>query len=65
MANYTRTTFSNVTGADATVGRYGIGATYALSKLTSVYAMAAFANGSIKDYVNEKQIYQLGLRKAF
>jgi GBP family porin len=65
MANYTHSKFSNAAGAEVTVGRVGAGATYSLSKLTSVYAVAAYALGNLKEDVNEKQVYQVGLRKAF
>ena len=63
--NYTRARFNNATGAHVGIGRYGAGATYYLSKQTSIYGAVAFANGDLKDAANEKQIYQLGLRKAF
>lgn len=63
--NYTRAKHENDLGADRTVGRIGVGANYALSKLTSVYAVATVANGDLKDVVLEKQVFQLGLRKAF
>lgn len=65
MANYTRSRFSNAAGADVTIGRIGVGAKYALSKRTALYGAIAFATGDLKDDVNEKQIYQLGLRTAF
>lgn len=64
-ANYERSKFSNAAGASVSVGRLGFGADYSLSKLTSLYGYVAFATGGLRDYVNEKQIYQLGLRKAF
>jgi predicted porin len=65
VANYTRSRFSNASGADATIGRLGFGATYALSKQTSIYGVVAVAAGDLKNSVNEKQVYQLGLRKLF
>jgi predicted porin len=63
--NYTRSKFENAAGADVTVGRIGLGATYALSKLTTVYTAVGVHNGDLKEYLNEKTIFQVGLRKAF
>lgn len=63
--NYTRSKFEDATGADVTVGRIGLGATYALSKLTTVYTAVGVHNGDLKEYLNEKTIFQVGLRKAF
>jgi GBP family porin len=65
MANYTRAHFSNASDQDVSIGRYGVGALYSLSKLTSVYGAVAMAQGDLKESVNEKQIVQIGLRKAF
>ena len=65
MALYARSTFSSASGADASIDRYGAGVTYSLSKLTSIYGVVALAGGDLKNHVNEKQLYQLGLRKAF
>lgn len=65
MTNYTRSRFSSASGADVTIGRYGVGAAYSLSKLTTVYAVVAIAAADLKDDVNEKQFVQVGLRKAF
>lgn len=65
MANYARARYSNASGAEGTIGRAGISATYALSKRTSIYGAFAIATGNLKDYTNEKQIYQLGLRQLF
>jgi GBP family porin len=66
VANYAQARYtSNASGRDTDVSRYGLGATYNLSKQTAVYGMVALAGGDLRDHVNEKQIYQLGLRKAF
>jgi len=65
MANFTRSRFGNASGADVSIGRYGLGALYSFSKLTSLYAAFAVATGDLKEHVSEKQIFQLGLRKAF
>lgn len=64
-AGYANVKFSNASGAERTIGRYGVGGVYYLSKQTSIYGSIAFASGDLKDFVNEKRIYQLGLRKAF
>ena len=65
MTNYTSARYGNATGGEVTVGRWGIGGRYALSKRTSLYSVVAFATGDLKDYANEEQIYQVGLRHAF
>jgi general bacterial porin, GBP family len=65
MANVTRSSFSNATGQEVSVGRYGLGASYAFSKQTLVYSAFAIAAGDLKDHIVEKQIFQVGLRKAF
>lgn len=64
-AEYTRTKYSSDSGGDITAGRIGVGANYSLSKRTSVYGTVSFMTGDLKDFVNEKQLYQLGLRTAF
>jgi predicted porin len=66
VANYARAKYSSSTsGDDTNVSRYGLGATYQFSKQTAVYGMVALAGGELRNNINEKQIYQLGLRKAF
>jgi GBP family porin len=65
MVNYTRSKFFSESGAEVTLGRLGIAATYSLSKQSAVVAAFTVANGSLKGYVSEKQLYQLGLRKLF
>ena len=62
---YTRAKFESATGADIKAGRIGAGVNYFLSKRTSVYSYVTFITGDLKDYVNEKQQYQLGLRHSF
>jgi predicted porin len=64
--NYTRSKFENsALGTDATLGRIALGATYSLSKLTTVYSAVAVHNGDLKDTIDQKRIFQIGLRKAF
>ncbi len=63
--NYTQAKYEGATGIDRDLGRVGVGATYALSKLTSVYAAYGQSTGDLKDAVIEKRLFQLGLRKAF
>jgi predicted porin len=65
VVNYAYAKYSSATGVDTNVSRYGAGATYAFSKTTFVYAMVALAGGDLRNDINEKQIYQLGLRKQF
>jgi predicted porin len=63
--NYTRSQFENAAGADRTLGRIGLGATYSLSKQTTVYSAIGVHNGDLKEFMNEKTLFQVGLRKAF
>jgi predicted porin len=63
-ANYTAAKYENG-GLDRDLGRFGIGATYALSKLTTLYTAYGQATGDLKNAVLEKRVFQLGLRKAF
>lgn len=65
-AAYTRVRYSNADNTlGATLGKVAVGATYGLSKLTTLYAAASVANGDLKDSIQEKRAIQLGLRKAF
>jgi predicted porin len=64
-ANYTKSKLEDATGADRDLAKAGVVATYSLSKLTTVYAGYAQALGDLKEAVQEKQVFQLGLRKAF
>jgi GBP family porin len=64
-ANYTASMWENAAGADVDLNRAGVVATYSLSKLTTVYAGYSQAMGDLKDYVSEKNVFQMGLRKAF
>lgn len=63
-ANYTKSQLE--AGAlDRDLAKAGVVATYSLSKLTTIYTGYAQAFGDLKDAVHEKQVFQLGLRKAF
>ncbi|WP_157268467.1 porin [Azohydromonas aeria] len=64
-ANYTKSKLENAAGADTDLAKAGLVATYSLSKTTTVYTGYAQALGDLKDDVNEKRVFQLGLRKAF
>lgn len=64
-ANYTKSQLENAAGAERDLGKAGIVATYSLSKLTTIYTGYAQALGDLKEDVLEKQVFQLGLRKAF
>ena len=64
-ANYTRAKFENSASAARTLGRIALGATYALSKRTLMYAAVGVHNGDLKEDMNEKNIFQLGLRTSF
>jgi GBP family porin len=64
-ANYSLARFEDAAGAIKSLGRYGVAVIYALSKQTSVYAGACAHTGDMKDFINEKKVIQLGLRKVF
>lgn len=64
-ANYTRARYRDAAGNAATLARAGAGATYSFSKRTAIYGTATYALGSLKDDINERQLYQLGLRHRF
>ncbi|WP_028999970.1 porin [Azohydromonas australica] len=65
-AVYTRVKYSNVGDTlSADLGKFAVGATYGLSKQTTLYAAASVANGDLKDSIQEKRAIQVGLRKAF
>jgi general bacterial porin, GBP family len=63
--NYSNVKYKGDDGADATLGKAALGASYNFSKLTLVYASASLSTGDLKDYIAEKNVVQLGLRKAF
>jgi predicted porin len=65
-ATYMRVKYESVGDTlNANLGRFAVGATYGLSKLTTLYAAASMANGDLKDSIQEKRVVQIGLRKAF
>ncbi|NML13461.1 porin [Azohydromonas caseinilytica] len=64
-ANYSRAKYDIIGGGDETIGKFGVVGQYSLSKLTTVYAGYAQATGDAKNDVNEKRVFQVGLRKAF
>lgn len=63
-ANYTKSKLE-AGGLDRDLAKAGVVVQYALSKSTSVYTGYAQAFGDLKEAVLEKQVFQLGLRKAF
>lgn len=64
-ANYTRMKYANAAGAGASLGKAALGARYALSKNTFLYAGASLATGELKEYISQKRVLQAGLRMAF
>ncbi|WP_198972966.1 porin [Xylophilus sp. ASV27] len=62
--NYTRTTYES-TLARKSLGRAGVGAMYFLSKTAIFYTALGAHTGSLKEFVNEKIVFQAGLRKIF
>lgn len=63
--NYTRTEYENATGVSRTLGRFGVGGLYYFSKSTMGFAALGLHNGDLKDFINEKRVLQVGLRKLF
>jgi len=64
-ANYVHSEFGDAGGRDVSVSRYGVAATYNLSKRTAAYSAIALTGGDLKRYVYEKRIFQVGLRHRF
>ena len=64
-ANYTRVKYANASGQSSTLGKVALGARYALSKNTFLYASVSQATGDLKDYISQKSVTQVGLRTAF
>jgi predicted porin len=67
-ANYVRAKYDDAAGVvvgDKTIGRAAVGATYSLSKTTTLFTAYQQATGDLKDNVNEKRGIEFGLRKAF
>ena len=64
-ANYVRAKYDFVGGGDETIGRAAVGATYSLSKTTTLFTAYQQATGDLKDEVNEKRGVEIGLRKSF
>ena len=52
-------------GHSVTLKRPGLGATYALSKRTSLYAGFSAVVGDLKDYTNQRRIMNAGIRSFF
>jgi predicted porin len=64
--NYTRVNYENPGSTlEANLGKFGVGAVYQLSKTTAVYAAASFANGDLKESIQEKRVVQAAFRKSF
>ena len=64
MPIYNHAKYSNSSG-DVDYGKYGVAATYNLSKLTLLYGAVALSHGDLDEFVNDKRAIQIGLRKAF
>lgn len=62
--NYTHTTYSGA-GSEVGLGRIAAAVKYDLSRQTAVYGGVAFATDSLKEYIGEKRMVQVGMRKAF
>jgi predicted porin len=63
--NYTHTIYDTEDEGDVSIGRAGIGAKYALSKTTYLYATGIMATGDMKEDITQNRWIQLGMGKAF
>lgn len=64
-SNFTQVSYENAAGASQTLGKFGVGARYALADNLFVYTSASMATGDLKDYIAEKSVVQAGVRFAF
>lgn len=65
FANIGRSTWTAANGQSVDITRYGAGATYFYTKQTHFFAAFGLTGGDLKEYVNEKKLYELGVRKFF
>lgn len=63
--NYTRMRYEGSGGEKANLGKIALTGVYNLSKNTVLYAGGSIATGDLKDYISEKRVLQVGMRKAF
>lgn len=63
--NYTHVEYENAAGSSANLGKAAVMGWYALSKRTFLYSGISFSTGDLKEYISEKQVFQLGLRTAW
>jgi predicted porin len=63
--NYVLMKYEGALGETSNVGKIALSARYALSKTTYLYTGVSMATGDLKDYLSEKTVVQLGMRKAF
>lgn len=64
-ANYSHSIFDTDGEGDVTLGRFGVGAKYAMSKTTYLYATGIVATGDLKEDITQNRWIQLGMGKAF
>lgn len=63
--NFTRAKFEGAAGQSRSLGKFAIGAKYALSKNTFVYTALQLANGDMKESILEKRVMNFGINKRF
>lgn len=63
--NYTKVNYEGATGSSQGLGKFALGARYAMSENLFVYTSASMATGDLKDYIAEKSVIQAGMRFAF
>lgn len=63
-ANYYQSKYSGV-GQTAELGKVGLGATYALSKSTKLYTALTLSSRDLKEYIQEKNVFQVGMNTMF
>ena len=64
-ANYTRTRYESAGGQRLALGKAAVGVRYGMSNRTFLYAGLSRATSDLKDYIAQKQVFQLGVRTAF
>ena len=63
--NYSKVDYEGATGATQGLGKFALGARYALADNMFLYTSASMALGDLKDYISEKSVVQAGMRIAF
>lgn len=63
--NYTLAKYEDNASHSDKLGKFAVGARYGLSKNTFIYGSGSIATSGLKEYISEKRVVQVGLRKMF